>query len=76
MNKGDVIGFIIIVLKCFLILLFFGILLPKILEIVLNNINYNVNLKNNAKFVNYTLGEKRSIISNYLNLFYSLLGLK
>ena len=76
MIKEEIVDFIIIVLRCFLILLFFGILLPKIIEILLNGMNYNLNFRNNTKFVNYTLSEKRSIANNYLDLFYSLLGLK
>jgi len=75
MTKEEIINFIIIILKCFLILLFFGIILPKIFEILLKSINYNFNFKNNAKFVNYSLDTKKSIVNNYINLFYSLLGL-
>jgi len=76
MIKEEVVDFIIIILRCFLILLFFGILLPKIIEILFNGMNYNLKFSNNTKFVNYTLSEKRSISNNYLDLFYSLIGLK
>ena len=76
MNKEEFVDFFIIILRCFLILLFFGILLPKILEMLLSGMNYNLNNRNNIKFVNYSLSEKRSIVYNYLSLFYSLLGLK
>lgn len=75
MSRNESIDFIIILLKCFLILLFFGILLPQIFEILLNHINLNLDYKN-AKFVNFDMGEKRSVMDNYLNLFYSLLKLK
>jgi len=76
MTKQEVLEFIIIVLKCFFILMFFGIILPKIIEILLHSMNYNFKFRDNTKFVNYSLSEKGSIASNYLNLFYSLLGLK
>lgn len=76
MTKEEVVDFVIILLKCFLILLFFGMILPKILEILLNNMNYNLISRNNIRFVNSYTGEKKSVANNYLNLFYSLLGLK
>lgn len=76
MSKEESVNFVIIVLKCFFILLFFGMILPKILEILLNNMNLNLTSRNNTRFVNSFLGEKKSIANNYLNLFYSLLGLK
>jgi len=45
--RGETGEFLILLLKCMLILLFFGIVLPKLMEALLNIlINNNINYKN------------------------------
>lgn len=68
MNK-DVYKFILTILKCFLILLFFGIMLPKILDITLYNFITKINTYDNSILV--FNGEHRNmiIIYNYILVF-------
>lgn len=68
-NKTDIINFIIIILKCFLILLLFGEALPKTIDYVLYYIYRSNNYGANATFVCYIVNKNISFINNFIFIF-------
>ncbi len=74
MNK-QVYEFIITLLKCFFILLFFGFLLPEFLNyFICNFINKNHNYDNSI-LVHNLVHKNINIIINYINIFKDFLQL-
>lgn len=61
--------FIIVVLKCFFILVFFGLLLPKLLEFILYYYICKPNVYDNSILVHNIVNKNLDIIYNYITVF-------
>lgn len=70
MNKNNL-EFIIILLECFFILIFFGLLLPKLIDYILYN--YMDKSYNNSILVYNVIEKNINIISNYIIVFNNFL---
>lgn len=68
-------NFFIILLKCFLILTFFGLLLPRFLDYFLYNFINKANAYDNSLFVYNIFHKNEYIIYNYINIFSEFLKL-
>ncbi|NFN87310.1 endonuclease III [Clostridium sporogenes] len=64
---------IITLIKCFLILLFFGSLLPKILDMILYNFFIKSKVYENSTLVFKNIDLKIKIIYNYILVFNNFL---
>jgi hypothetical protein len=61
----NVIEFISLILRCFLVLIIFGMLLPKIIDGVLYYF-YKTNIYDNSIFVNFLVDKNMKILYNYI----------
>lgn len=68
-------GFIIVLLKCFLILIFFGLLLPKVLDYILYYFISKPNVYDNSILVNNIVNKNLDIIYKYITVFNDFLRL-
>lgn len=66
--------FSITVLKCFFILFFFGLFLPRFLDYVLCNFIIRPNGYDNSIFVHNLFRKNLDIIYNYIYVFQRFLG--
>lgn len=66
--------FIIIMLKCFFILVFFGLFLPRFLDYLLYNFISKPNVYDNSIFVHSLVRRNLDIIYNYIYVFENFLG--
>jgi hypothetical protein len=62
-------GFIIITLKCFFILVFFGVFLPKCIDFVIYNFVVKPHSYDNSIFVYSIFSKNMNIIYNYIIVF-------
>ena len=62
-------NFIIGVLKCFFILIFFGIFLPKFIDSILYNFIIEPHSYDNSILVNGIFSKNVDLIYNYINVF-------
>lgn len=70
LNKYDnLIDFFILLLKCFFILLLFGVYLPIIIEYILIHYISQTNLHNNSIFVYNILNANKNILYKYYYYF-------
>lgn len=67
-NK-EFVDFIIVVLKCFFILIFFGLLLPRLLDFILYNYICRPNVYDNSVLVHNIVNKNLDIIYNYITVF-------
>lgn len=67
-NK-EFVDFIIVVLKCFFILIFFGLLLPRLLDFILYNYICKPNVYDNSVLVHNIVNKNLDIIYNYITVF-------
>lgn len=61
--------FIIVLLKCFLILIFFGLLLPKVLDYILYYVISKPNVYDNSILVHNIVNKNLDIIYKYITIF-------
>ena len=74
-KKDKNVEFLISIIKCFFILLMFGIYLPRIIDYLLYQyLNYN-DLHENSTFVYNVVNKNRSIIYKYIYMFKSFINL-
>lgn len=62
-------NFIIGVLKCFFILIFFGIFLPKFIDVILYNFIIKPHSYDNSILVNGIFSRNIDLIYNYISVF-------
>ncbi|WP_368487816.1 endonuclease III [Clostridium sp. BJN0013] len=62
-------SFIIEVLKCFLILVFFGMFLPKFIDLIIYNLVVKSHSYDNSIFVYSIFSKNIDIIYNYITVF-------
>ncbi|BAH06188.1 hypothetical protein [Clostridium kluyveri] len=62
-------NFIIEVLKCFFILVFFGMFLPKFIDLVIYNLVVKSHSYDNSIFVYNIFSKNIDIIYNYITVF-------
>ena len=74
-KKDKNVEFLISIIKCFFILLMFGIYLPRIVDYLLYQyLNYN-DLHENSTFVYNVVSKNRSILYKYIYMFKSFINL-
>lgn len=66
--KRDIKEFFKLYFKCFLILLFMGVVMPKAVEFILNYF-VSCNIYENSQFVYKSINKQLEIIYNYLQIF-------
>lgn len=62
-------NFIIEVLKCFFILIFFGMFLPRFIDVVIYNLVVKFHSYDNSVFVYGIFSKNIDIIYNYITVF-------
>jgi len=67
--------FIIVLLKCFLILIFFGLLLPRFLDYILYYFISKPNVYDNSILVTNIINKNFDIISKYITIVNDFLKL-
>lgn len=67
--KSNITDFIIIFLKCFLILIFFGFFLPKFLDFILYYYICKPNIYDNSILVHNIVNKNIDLINNYVTVF-------
>lgn len=67
--------FIIVLLKCFLILIFLGMVLPKVLDYILYYFISKPNIYDNSILVNNIVNKNLDIIYKYITVFNDFLRL-
>ena len=67
--EKDIKLFLIIYFECFFILIFFGEVLPRILELVLNNYYNNPEFHKNSILVGREVNKGLQFIYNYMKTF-------
>lgn len=65
----DLKSFISTYIKCLSVLIFMGIILPKIFEMGLNYFVGSTNIYENSKLVYKSINKQLEILYNYLHLF-------
>lgn len=69
MKKGDEIYFLILTLiKCFLILIIFGILLPEMVDVIITYFATKSNLNSDSDFV-YNIVSSKEIVLRFIYFF-------
>lgn len=68
LESTDVLEIAILFLKCFLVLLFFGIILPQILDYLMNYFICKTKLHSNSILV-YNVTSGKRILYNFIYLF-------
>lgn len=76
MAIGEELGnFIIVLLKCFFILIFLGLVLPKVLDYILYYFISKPNVYDNSILVNNIVNKNLDIIYKYITVFNDFLRL-
>jgi hypothetical protein len=70
MIHNEVLHFIILTIKCFLILLVIGVLLPKVVDLLLYNLIYNTEIYKNSTAVYKLVDVNYKLVYNYILKFY------
>ncbi|ERI91346.1 hypothetical protein HMPREF1982_03305 [Clostridiales bacterium oral taxon 876 str. F0540] len=73
-RKDSFTEFLIILIKSFLILVFFGILLPTCIDNLLFRINKS-NIYDNSVFVNFVIDKNSKLIYNYIYILKLILNI-
>jgi hypothetical protein len=74
MRNKSLTDFIIIIVKCFLVLIFFGLILPKIIDNVLF-LMYKSNIYDNSTFVNFIVDKNNKLLYNYMYIMKLILNI-
>lgn len=72
--ENDIEDLILILIKCFLILTIFGLLLPELADYFLYYL-YKNNIYDNSIFVNLIVDKNSKFIYNYIYILKTLLGI-
>lgn len=75
MRSKKICDFIIILLECFLILMFFGLVLPKFLDCIFYNFINKPNVYDNSILVHNLVYKNMNIINKYIDVFKRFLEL-
>lgn len=70
--KNKNIEFILLIIKCFFVLILFGIMLPKLIDNFLYYL-YKGNVYDNSIFVNFLVDKNKKILYNYIYIVKALL---
>lgn len=73
-RNEEFVSFFMIVLKCFFILIFFGLFLPRFLDYLLYNFISKPNVYDNSIFVHSLVRRNLDVIYNYNYVFEKFLG--
>jgi len=66
----DLLHFVILTIKCFIILLIIGILMPKAVDYMLHNLINNTNVYKNSVVVYKLVDNNYKLVYNYILTFY------
>lgn len=72
-KQENVIEFLYLILKCFFILILFGMLLPKVIDGLLYYF-YKTNIYDNSIFVNFLVDKNMKILYNYLYIIKKIIS--
>jgi hypothetical protein len=72
-NKHSALEFILTIMKCFFILIVFGVYLPKIVDSFLFFL-YKSNVYHNSMFVNYVVDKNGKLLYNYIYILKLMLN--
>jgi hypothetical protein len=64
-RQNNTIEFILLILKCFLVLFLFGLILPQLLDNLLYYF-FKSNIYDNSVFVNFLVDKNKKILYNYI----------
>ena len=70
MKHKDLLHFVILTIKCFIILLIIGILMPKAVDYMLHNLINNTNVYKNSVVVYKLVDNNYKLVYNYILTFY------
>lgn len=70
MKNKELLRFVMLTTKCFVILIVIGILLPKAVEYVLQSFINNTTIYKNSIFVNKLVDKNFKLAYNYILTFY------
>lgn len=70
MKDKDLWHFVMITIKCFIILLVFGIFLPKAIDYLLQNLISNTKIYKNSVVVYKLVDKNYKLVYNYILTFY------
>jgi len=73
-KQNNVIEFLCLIFKCFLILILFGLLLPKLLDSILFYF-YKSNIYDNSIFVNFLVDKNNKILYNYIYIIKKIISM-
>lgn len=72
-KQENLIEFISLIIKCFLVLILFGMLLPKVIDGLLYYF-YKTNIYDNSIFVNFLVDKNMKILYNYIYIIKKIIG--
>lgn len=70
MKHKDLWNFVIVTIKCFIILLVIGILMPKVVDYLLQNLISNTRIYKNSVLVYNLVDNNYKLVYNYILVFY------
>lgn len=70
MKHKDLWKFVIVTIKCFIILLVIGILMPKAVDYLLQNLISNTKIYKNSVLVYNLVDNNYKLVYNYILVFY------
>jgi hypothetical protein len=70
MKHKEIKGFVMLVIKCFVILLVLGIFLPKAVDYLLQALINNTRIYKNSVFVYKLVDKNYELVYNYILTFY------
>jgi hypothetical protein len=72
-KRKNVLEFLYLILKCFLVLFLLGFLLPKLIDGALYYF-YKTNIYDNSIFVNFLVDKNMKILYNYIYIIKKIIG--
>ncbi len=70
MKYKDIWQFVLLTIKCFLILIVIGILMPKVIDYLLQNLITNTKIYKNSVVVYKLVDNNYKLVYNYILTFY------
>lgn len=70
MKHKDLLHFVMLTIKCFIILLIIGIFMPKAVDYMLHNLINNTNVYKNSVVVYKLVDNNYKLVYNYILTFY------
>ena len=70
MKRKEIWHFIILTIKCFIILLILGVFLPNFMDYLLHNLINDTKIYRNSIFVNKLVDKNYRLVYNYILTFY------